>query len=100
MFNLAVAQGDSASLANLAFCYQTGTGVKKNLLQAADKYCLSFMKGNDFAAYFIARCYQSKKLPFGQDIRECVRWLRLALQHDCIQAQPALNRIIKPSVIK
>lgn len=74
-FQEAAGMGDASAMANLAFMYETGEGVRQDEREAAHWYLLAAELGNEIARFNIARFYESGRgVP--RDPAAALRWYR------------------------
>jgi TPR repeat protein len=59
LYSLAAEQGNASAQCNLGFCYENGTGVRKDPKEAVRLYSLSAEQGDASAQFNLGVCYVS-----------------------------------------
>ncbi|KAH3723385.1 sel1 repeat family protein [Pelomyxa schiedti] len=78
---LAAKAGGITAQNNLALCYNRGYGVPVDLTEAFRLHTLSATCGDRTAQFNVAVCYTVREGAGTRDVREALRWYRLAAEH-------------------
>ena len=96
-FGMAALQGDAEAQLRLGFMYAKdpgygakGTGISKDLEEAAHWYRKSAERGNVWAQIKLGRAYE-RGLGVPQDDVQAAKWYRMAAEHDNAWAQRAMG---------